>query len=145
MCNPSSRDDSWMKSTWIWWRETWIRSIYQFKLIRCSRKKFKYMNRCAILKMKWMIWSSKNFWMLKKICWRPLNKLESNEIYKWCCRLSMGLEKKILNGESSCKDDCKMEWQMMNSLRKSRAISGFLNSLNRLESSFQEMKKSTIL
>ena len=57
----------------------------------------------------------------------------------------MGLEKKILNGEWSFKEDYKMEWQMMNSLRKSQAISGFLNSLNKLESSFQEMKKSTIL
>ena len=34
---------------------------------------------------------------------------------------------------------------MMNSLRKSQATSGFLNSLNKLESSFQEMKKSIIL
>ena len=83
--------------------------------------------------------------MLKKICWRQLNKLEWNEIYKWCYRLSMGLEKKILNGEWSFKEDYKMEWQMMNSLRKSQAISGFLNSLNKLESSFQEMKKSIIL
>ena len=83
--------------------------------------------------------------MLKKICWQPLNKLEWNEIYKWCFRLSMGLEKKILNGEWSFKEDYKMEWQMMNSLRKSQAISGFLNSLNKLESSFQEMKKSIIL
>ena len=83
--------------------------------------------------------------MLKKICWQLLNKPESNEIYKWCYRLNMGLEKKIPNGELSFKEGCKMEWQMMNSLRKSRAILGFLNSLNKLESSFQEMKKFIIL
>lgn len=70
--------------------------------------------------------------MLKKICWQPLNKPELNEIYKWCFRLSMGLEKKIPNGELSFKEGYKMEWQMMNSLRKSQAISGFLNSLNKL-------------
>lgn len=92
-----------------------------------------------------MIWLNKNFWMLKKICWRPLNKPESNEIYKWCSRLSMGLEKKIPNGKSSCKEGYKMEWQMMNSLRKSQATLGFLNSSNKLELSFQEMKKSIIL
>lgn len=83
--------------------------------------------------------------MLKKICWQPLNKPELNEIYKWCFRLSMGLEKKIPNGELSFKEGYKMEWQMMNSLRKSQVISGFLNSLNKLESSFQEMKKFIIL
>lgn len=57
----------------------------------------------------------------------------------------MGLEKKIPNGELSFKEGYKTEWQMMNSLRRSQAISGFLNSLNKLESSFQAMKKFIIL